>query len=73
MSTKNQPGLFDCLAKLPPDEPYFVLRAQDNLAADLVELWTLRAKAANCNHDKVREAFEVCEEMRRWSIRKDPD
>lgn len=73
MGTKNNPGMFDCLAKLAPDEPYFVLRAQDALAAELVELWALRAKAANCNNDKVLEAKHVSEEMLRWHIRKNPD
>ena len=73
MSTKERPGRFDCLHKLAPNEPYFVLRAQDAEAADLVELWALRAKAANCPGDKINEAMSVAEEMRRWHTRKEPD
>ena len=73
MSTKNKPGIFDCLRKLDPDEPYFVLRGQDAEAAELVELWALRAKAAGCPGDKVNEAMDVADEMRRWHTRKRPD
>ncbi|HYK54156.1 MAG TPA: hypothetical protein VEV38_11550 [Candidatus Eremiobacteraceae bacterium] len=73
MSTKNNPGRYDCLAKLAPDEPYFVLRGQDAEAADLVELWALRAKTAGCDRDKVNEAMDVADEMRRWPKRKSPD
>lgn len=58
---------------IPPNEPVFMLRAQDALAADLVELWALRAKAAGCYNDKVRSAFAIAEEMRRWPTRKEPD
>ncbi len=74
MSTKTEPGKFDCYAKLAPDEPYFVLRAQDAEAADLVELWTLRAAVSgNCSSDKINEAKQVVEEMRKWHVRKHPD
>jgi len=73
MSTKTNPGPFDCYAKLDPDEPYFVLRGQDAEAAELVELWALRAKAAGCGGDKVNEAMDVADEMRRWPKRKVPD
>jgi hypothetical protein len=73
MSTKNRPGNFDCLAKLAPDEPFFVLRAQDAEAADLVELWALRARAGGCPLDKATEAMQVADEMRRWPRRKHPD
>jgi hypothetical protein len=74
MTTKNQPGRFDALPKIGPDEPFFVLRAQDNLAADLVELWALRAQASGkCPHDKILEAKNVVQEMREWHTRKNPD
>lgn len=39
MGTKANPGKFDCLSKLEPDEPYFVLMARDQLAPRLVDLW----------------------------------
>jgi hypothetical protein len=62
-----------CLGKAPADEPVFILRAQDALAADCVEQWAIHARAAGCPVDKVREAFELVDEMRRWPKRKMPD
>ena len=62
-----------CLGKAADDEPVFILRAQDSLAADLVELWSIRARSAGCPVDKTRKAMELAEEMRRWPIRKNPD
>jgi hypothetical protein len=73
MSTKENPGRFDCYAKLPDNEPYFVLRAQDSEAADIVELWALRAQAAGCNSDKVLDAKNLADEMRNWHSKKKPD
>lgn len=40
MSTKNDPGKYDCYAKLAPDEPYFLLRAKDPTGSHLVAAWT---------------------------------
>lgn len=62
-----------CLGKAHDDEPVFILRAQDSLAADLVELWSIRANSVGCTWDKVREAKELAEEMRNWHTRKNPD
>lgn len=59
--------------KVPHDEPVFILRAQDALAADLVEKWAIWARAAGCGNDKYQEAMRISEEMRRWPIRKNPD
>jgi hypothetical protein len=73
MSTKTQPGRFDAFAKLGPDEPFFILRAQDALAADLVELWAIRARAGGTHIDKTRDAVDLAEEMRQWPKRKHPD
>ena len=39
MSTKNNPGSYDCYAKLDPNEPYFVLRAKDPSAPYLIRIW----------------------------------
>lgn len=33
MSSKANPGTFDCIGKLADDEPFFVLRAQDQTSA----------------------------------------
>ena len=62
-----------CLGKAHELEPVFILRAQDALAADLVEKWAIWARAADCPNDKVNEAFALAEEMRRWPVRKNPD
>ena len=40
MGTKNNPGRFDCYAKLAPDEPYLTLRAKDPSAPYLVNIWS---------------------------------
>ena len=62
-----------CLGKAAPDEPLFILRAQDALAADLVEKWAIWANAGGSSSDKVNEALAICEAMRKWPIRKHPD
>lgn len=59
--------------KVPRDEPVFILRAQDALAADMVEKWAIHARSVGCDIDKVNEAFAIAEEMRRWHTRKNPD
>lgn len=66
---KNQGPLGRCKF----DEPVFVLRAQDALAADLVEKWAIWAQAGGTNSDKVKEAMDLADEMRRWPVRKHPD
>lgn len=44
MGTKNDPGTYDCYAKLEPDEPYFLLKSTDLVAPYLVRAWAyLRA------------------------------
>jgi hypothetical protein len=67
------------LAKAHPDEPVFLLRAQDNLAADLVDTWAIQAGlliettgSADFGH-KVQEAKMIAELMRNWPVRKNPD
>lgn len=70
MGTRNHPGIFDCTpAKLLPGEPYFILAGRDVLAADIVEVWAIRAKCHGCNHDKTREAMHLADEMREWPHR----
>ncbi len=39
MSTKRNPGQFDCYANALPDEPMFVLLARDPTFSYLVDLW----------------------------------
>lgn len=68
-----------CLGKAHPDEPVFVLRAQDSLAADLVEKWAIQASVlvpaigGEGTGHKVVDAQNTADLMRRWPIRKNPD
>jgi len=39
MGTKANPGKYDCYANAAADEPLFVLRAKDEIADRLVEIW----------------------------------
>lgn len=73
MSTLANPGRFSALKNLDPDEPIFVLRAQDEHAADLVEKWAIWAKSTGCHIDKVNDAFRIAQDMREWHKRKNPD
>lgn len=67
MGTKQNPGQFDCLDKIAPDEPYFVLRAKDPLAADLVADWVDRASRTLLHEpDKLMEAQFCVDAMRQW-------
>jgi hypothetical protein len=59
--------------QVSPDEPVFILRAQDVFAAHLVERWAELAASAGCNHIKVREAKIVAAEMCAWPTKKIPD
>jgi hypothetical protein len=73
MNTRNGRSRFDCLTRLAPDEPYFVLRAQDRLAPEQIEAWAIEAQLNGCTPGKVAEARRIAGEMRRWSKRKMPD
>jgi hypothetical protein len=66
MSTKTDPGTFDCYAKLADDEPYFVLRAKDPHAPALVELWAALREAEFGPTLKFDEAKRCAEHMRLW-------
>lgn len=68
-----------CLGRAADDEPVFVLRAQDCLAADLVEKWAIWASAgiatigSEAAGHKVGEARQISEAMRHWPLHKQPD
>lgn len=75
MSTRNQPGQFDVFNKLAPEEPYFVLRANDRFAPALVALWANLAQTHGCGEAKITEAFECARAMQKWPerLKKFPD
>lgn len=56
MGTKAKPDEFDCYDAAADDEPIFVLRARDPLAAELVREWGTRY--ANRKHDTIRRRYE---------------
>jgi hypothetical protein len=64
---------FDCLDKLADGEPYFVLRAQDRLAPELIEAWAVEAELNDCPPAKVADARAIAKTMRGWRKRKMPD
>lgn len=66
-----------CLNRAAPDEPVFVLRANDPCAPRIVRQWALAYRAAKEDHNtdghmtaaqkaKMREAQQLAEEMERW-------
>jgi hypothetical protein len=61
------------LGKCAPDEPVFIVRAQDALAAETVERWAIRARAMDVGNHKVQDALALAEEMRDWHTKKIPD
>lgn len=62
------------LDKVGPDEPIFVLRAQDMLADARVEEWADQATAwLGKDHPKVVAAREIAQAMRDFPNRKMPD
>jgi len=68
------------LAKAHDDEPVFLLRAQDNLAAELVGKWATLASVAVPSIDensvrakKVAEARQISDAMAAWPFHKDAD
>jgi hypothetical protein len=63
----------DRLRRIPGEEPIFILRAQDKLAADVVRYWADRAEAEDVTSRKVREARDWATEMERWPKHKLPD
>jgi hypothetical protein len=57
-----------CLNKAAPDEPVFVLRARDPLAAATVRLWAAMATGRH-EDEKVHTALESADEMEAWHNR----
>jgi hypothetical protein len=84
MGTKLQEMQSGCFAKAAPDEPLFVLRAQDRNAPKLVRRWAedlrqYHIRNGTSGHDlakaisKYTEAMETADLMEAWPLRKQPD
>jgi hypothetical protein len=73
MSTKSNPGLFDCYAKALPNEPMFVLLARDETAPDYVRMWAAERTAEIAKSNRpvedmhmVIEALDCARDMEKW-------
>ena len=62
-----------CLMKAAPDEPIFVLRAQDSLAPGVVRDWASKARIIGVDAAKVEEAEKCAAAMDAWHTHKTPD
>ena len=77
MSTKLNPGNYDCYANAEPDEEMFVLLARDAFAPDLVRAWAINRKLQIQQGKKpqedmaqVEEALACAAKMERWFLAK---
>ena len=75
MGTKNNPGPFNCYDSAHPDEPIFVLKASDPVAAIMVRFWAGVRRLisyALLNHDwskeqsRLNEAEQCAKTMDEW-------
>jgi hypothetical protein len=62
-----------CLNKAADDEPVFVVKARDILAAGTVRYWVNSAIAHGVPKEKWEEAQAIADQMDRWPNRKIPD
>lgn len=69
MATKEQGDT--CYDRAEPNEPIFVLRAQDIIAPEIVREWAFRAKKAGAPREKVDEARRLADQMEDWQIEND--
>ena len=74
MGKRNVDGTWrdSCLDKVLPNEPIFVLRAQDVTAPSLVRKWATVNKST-ISSEKYNEALNCANEMDKWPSRKLPD
>lgn len=66
MGTRSKPGKYDCLNKLHPNEPFFVLRGNDKLAPRLIAAWADAAEQMGTPLPKVQEARQCGQDMLAW-------
>ena len=63
MSTKTNPGLFDCYAHAAPDEDMFILLGRDRHGPALVRLWALMREKEGEPAEVVAEANSCADRM----------
>lgn len=61
------------LARIPDNEPVFILRGQDALATQVVQYWIILAEKAKVPMSKLTEAREALVDMHNWPSRRLPD
>lgn len=66
MTTKNNPGQFDCYANAKPDEPMFILLGRDKDAPALVRAWAKVREEQGEDSKKVEEARACADAMEEW-------
>ena len=59
------------LAKVLPDEPIFILRAQDNTAPGIVLNWIAK-NLDTVEETRLKQAYQTVLAMRRYAFRRDP-
>lgn len=74
MSSKLNPGDYDCYAKAEPDEPMFILLGRDRDASTMVKMWAfLRMEQIamglrpESDRAQVSEAMRCATEMEIWA------
>lgn len=74
MSSKMNPGPFDCIGAALPDEPYFVLLARDTTAPGLIRAWADKRRSDLLALDlyddedmaRCRDAEMIAHDMMGW-------
>lgn len=69
--TRKYGGLTTELKDIPKDEPVFILRAQDKLAAAAVRFYATMVGAMG-NQEMAKECIDFAEVMDAWSVKKWP-
>lgn len=63
---KDYDRIQDPEGKIPEDEPVFMLRGQDIVAPQVVEIWAMAAHNAGASDNIVQHAYAHAERMRDW-------
>ncbi len=61
------------MSEIPKDEPVFLLRAQDELAADVVRFWCRRAYETGVDEKMIELAENHADLMDQWPTKKGAD
>lgn len=58
---------------IPEDEPVFLIRGQDKVGAQVVEVWAMAARAVGASEEICTRARHHAQRMREWHKHKVPD